>query len=182
MNGSRIRGESAIQSIKYLVADGPFEPMRKKLMLFGQFVGDWDIVEAESLQDDGSWKRSSGELHSGWILGGTAVQDIWRSTEDGNDDAGGTTIHFYDQETDCWNSVWISPAQGTIRGFVGRKVGKEIVLESRETSRKMMRWVFYEIKRNSFRWKAEYSNDSGRSWTTMEKMLIRRQRDEGNVE
>ena len=32
--------------IKGLGADGPDPNMRQKLMLFGQFVGDWDIVEA----------------------------------------------------------------------------------------------------------------------------------------
>jgi hypothetical protein len=32
--------------IEGLGADGPDPNMREKLMLFGQFVGDWDIVEA----------------------------------------------------------------------------------------------------------------------------------------
>ena len=165
-----------IPSIKHLNAQGPFEPLKDKLMLFGQFVGDWDIVEAKSLQDDGSWKSSKGEFHSGWILGGTAVQDIWRSTETETGDTGGTTIHFYDSNGDSWNSVWISPAQGTIRGFVGKKKGDEIVLESRETNKRKMKWIFYELSNNSFKWRSEYTRNSGENWIITEKMTIRRQK------
>ncbi len=176
MDVSKGTGGQAVPSIKQLNAQGPFRPLKNKLMLFGQFVGDWDIVEAKSLQEDGSWKSSKGELHSGWILGGTAVQDIWKSTGNGTEDTGGTTIHFYDSESDCWNSVWISPNQATIRGFVGKKKGKEIVLESRETNKKFMKWIFYELGDNSFKWRAEYTRDSGENWTVTEKMTIRRQR------
>jgi hypothetical protein len=32
--------------IKGLGADGPHSEFKEKLMLFGQFVGDWDIIEA----------------------------------------------------------------------------------------------------------------------------------------
>jgi hypothetical protein len=144
-------------------------------MQLGRFVGDWDIIDAKSLQEDGTWISSKGEMHSGWILEGTALQDVWRSVSDGIDDTGGTTIHVYDSELDVWNSVWFSPGQETIRGFVGKKRGKTIVLESKETSRKLLRWVYYDLSENSFRWRSESSTDSGKSWIITEKMTIRRQ-------
>lgn len=160
--------------IRQLNADGPFSPLKNKLMLFGQFVGDWDIVEARSLQEDGSWLISRGEYHSGWILGGTAIQDVWKSTDDGIEDTGGTTIHVYDPDTDSWNSIWISPSQGAIRSFTGKKRGKEIELESRETSRRLMKWVFYDMKKDSFRCRSESTNDSGKTWIVTEEMLLKR--------
>lgn len=59
--------------IKGLAADGPDSGLKEKLMLFGQFVGDWDIVEARYMQADGTWVKMHGEVHFGWILGGSAV-------------------------------------------------------------------------------------------------------------
>ncbi len=63
--------------IKGLEADGPDPNLKEKLMLFGQFVGDWDIVEARYTQADGTEVKMKGEVHFGWILGGTAIQDVW---------------------------------------------------------------------------------------------------------
>ena len=63
--------------IKGLGADGPDPNMREKLMLFGQFVGDWDIVEARYPQPDGTEIKRKGEIHFGWILDGRAIQDVW---------------------------------------------------------------------------------------------------------
>ncbi len=62
--------------IEGLGADGPGPEMREKLMLFGQFVGDWDIVEARYPQPDGTEIKRRGEIHSGWILDGRAIQDV----------------------------------------------------------------------------------------------------------
>ncbi|MGA2680202.1 MAG: hypothetical protein ABSF44_00195 [Candidatus Bathyarchaeia archaeon] len=66
-----------VWTIKGLGADGPDLPLKEKLMLFGQFVGDWEISEARYIQADGTWVKMRGEVHFGWILGGTAIQDGW---------------------------------------------------------------------------------------------------------
>ena len=91
--------------------------MREKLMLFGQFVGDWDILEDHYLQPDGTWAVSRGALHWGWILDGKAVQDVWMSIDEktGKTIPEGTTIRFYDQKIDAWHSVWISPTQRVVK-------------------------------------------------------------------
>ena len=69
--------------IKGLMANGPDVSLKEKLMLFGQFVGDWDIVEARYMQADGTGVKMKGEVHFGWILGGTAIQDVWMGSRDG---------------------------------------------------------------------------------------------------
>jgi hypothetical protein len=86
--------------IKGLGADGPIIDLREKMMLFGQFVGDWDIVEAKYAQADGTWVKMKGEVHFGWILGGTAIQDVWMGRREGSQKVTlfGTTIRFYDQD------------------------------------------------------------------------------------
>ncbi len=162
--------------IKRLSAIGPDPALRDKLMLFGQFVGDWDILEDRFFQPDGKDIVLEGELHWGWILDGEAVQDVWMFYDKDTHRAvqAGTTVRFYDSKIDAWHSVWISPIQGVVMTFTGRKVGDEIVLEGKDED-KILKWIFSEIKPNSFLWRSERSKDGGKTWMIEEKMGIRRQ-------
>lgn len=165
--------------LKALPAYAPGDFHRGKLMLFGQFVGDWDIVECRFLKEDGTWGITTGELHWGWILDGMALQDVWKGVagryhypEDE-----GTTIRFYDPGLDAWHSIWISPSQNEVKSFIGRKVGDEIILQAESDGKAMENWIFYDISGDAFRWKAEISRDGGRNWETSEEMIVRRRRE-----
>jgi hypothetical protein len=159
-----------------LGASGPHSELEEKLALFGQFVGDWDILEDRYLEADGTWTKQSGELHWRWILGGRAVQDVWMTNDEETHTLipDGTTIRFYDPKIDTWHSIWISPVQGTVKSFLGRKVGNEIVLERTISEGNQVKWIFSEITPSSFRWHSEETRDGGRTWTLREEMKIRR--------
>lgn len=170
------RQSDANGTIVVLGASGPDSELSEKLMLFGQFVGDWDILEDRFFQHDGTEVVHEGELHWRWILEGKAVQDVWMYYDK---DArrpipGGTTIRFYDPEIDAWHSVWISPIQDVVMQFIGRKIGDEIVLEGKSKEGDLVKWTFSEVKANSFQWRAEESKDDGKTWVLEEKMRIRR--------
>jgi len=165
-------------TIEGLGAKGPCPKLKEKMALFGQFVGDWDIVENRYLTKDGTWAKSKGELHWGWILGGKAVQDVWMSIDEKTGKAipWGTTVRLYDPRIDAWHSVWVSSRQGVVRTFVGRKVGDEIVLEEDNTKRHPEKWIFSEIVPDSFKWRAEVSHDGGKTFAVEEVMRIRRRK------
>jgi hypothetical protein len=162
--------------IKGLGADGPDPNMREKLMLFGQFVGDWDIVEARYPQPDGTEIKRNGEIHFGWILDGRATQDVWMTHQENPPRAvpAETTIRFYDPMIDTWHSIWISPLHGIIQTFLARKVGDEIVLEGKSKEGFPERWIFSEIAGNSFRWRSVESHDNENTWQLTEEMQVRR--------
>ena len=109
--------------------------LEEKLMLFGQFVGDWDIVEARYTQADGTEVKLKGEVHFGWILGGRAIQDVWMGCREGSQRVilFGTTVRFYDPKIDAWRSTWLSPIKGLVQTFIARKINGEIVLEGKTT-------------------------------------------------
>jgi hypothetical protein len=162
--------------IEGLAADGPDHKLKDKLMLFGQFVGDWDIAEASYLQADGTWAEMRGEVHFGWILGGTAIQDVWMGHRLGTEKLGmyGTTIRFYDPKIDAWRSTWLSPLKGLVQLFIGRKINEKIVLDLQNTTDYPERWVFSDITSKSFQWYAEETRDGGKTWLLVEKMNIRK--------
>jgi hypothetical protein len=151
---------------------------KEKLMLFGQFVGDWDIVECRSLKEDATWSKQRGELFWRWILEGRAVQDIWMTIDEKTNKSipDGTTVRFYDPKIDAWRSTWIAPRQGAVKAFIGKQVRSEIVLESKSAEGNPIKWIFSDITKDSFKWRAEETEDEGKSWTLYEEMKIRRKK------
>ena len=162
--------------IEGLPADGPTPELAKKLALFGQFVGDWDILECRSLEGDGTWSTSRGKLHWRWVLEGRAVQDVWTTIDEksGRSVPIGTTIRFYDPKIDAWHSVWLAPVFGVVRPFIGRAVGSEIVLEGKNDRGNPIRWIFSDITGSSFRWRGEELRTPPSGWVLYEEMRIRR--------
>ena len=160
-----------------LSAEGPNPNYKESLMLFGQFVGDWEIQECRILTTAGNWRELAGELHWRWILRGRAVQDVWTlfDKETGKLFYEGTTVRLYVPETGTWASTWISTSRNRARLFVGRPVGKEIVLDEQvEDSPRQERWIFFDIAPDSFRWRGEERPNEHSSWKTTEHMQIRR--------
>jgi len=160
-----------------LEAKGPLAGMEEKLALFGQFVGDWDIVEARYPQPDGTEIKGRGEIHFRWILEGRGVQDTFCMIDEktGKVVPAGTTVRFYDPGIDAWHSVWISPRQRVVQPFVARSVKGEIVLEGKSPDGKYPeKWIFSEIRRDSFRWHSETTHDDGKKWVLTEEMQVRR--------
>ena len=162
-----------------LGAEGPFPELKEKLALFGQFVGDWQIVEDRYLNNDGTWIKSRGELHVNWILEGRALQDTFMTFDEKTQRLipDGTTLRYYDPKISAWHVVWFSPMQGAIKTLVGRKVGDGIVLERTTDEGYLVKWTFSDIASSSFRWHSEESRDNGKTWTLREEMQIRRARE-----
>lgn len=165
--------------IKGLAADGPDPMLKEKLMLFGQFIGDWEI-DSQWFIPNGLTPTGKGEIHFGWILNGTAIQDVWSGHVDnpppGFPSTGfGTTIRFYDPELDALRIIWIAPVGSIIQTFVARPVGDEIVLEGMTIDGKYPeRWILSEITPQSFHWRSVESYDDGKSWQITQKVFARR--------
>lgn len=160
-----------------LPASGPDPKLRDKLELFGQFVGDWDIVDQTFPLTDRHKVARMGEAHFNWILAGKAVQDVWGPTEGvpGKFIPAGTTVRFYDDHLHAWRSVWISPLQQEVRRFIGRKVGREIVLREEDRGIRTEHWIFCDIRADSFKWRALRREKRGGPWRSVEEMtLVRR--------
>jgi hypothetical protein len=174
VNGSKESRDAWL--IKGLGAHGPYPELKEKLMLFGQFVGDWDIIEARYPQPDGTEILRKGEIHFGWILDGRAIQDVWMIYEKNLRRVvpAGTTIRFYDHNIDAWYSTWISPGQGVVRTFMARKVDDEIVLEGKTKEGYPENWIFSQIKPTSFRWRSVETHDNGKTWQLTEEMKVHR--------
>ena len=154
--------------ISRLYAAGPDPDLKEKLMLFGQFVGDWDINSQWFLPGNITL-QGFGEVHFGWILNGTAIQEVWLGhVEDpppGFPETGaGTTIRYYDCNNDTWQCIWIAPKNTTTSIFEAHKVRDEIILEGKTKEGYPERWIYADITPYSFLWRAEESYDKKKTW------------------
>ena len=160
-----------------LHAAGPDPAHAEHLRLFGRFIGAWD-VEWQGTDRNGTPATMTGELHFGWVLGGRAIQDVWKVPASGTPAATlrpfyGTTVRFYDPSIAAWRSTWIDPLNGRVRRFIGRPDGAGIVLDGIGDD-PAERWCFRDITADSFRWTGEVSDDGRRTWRLDEQMFIRR--------
>lgn len=157
-----------------IAASGPFADLSEKLMLYGQFVGSWDI-DATWYEPGGLRRTGKGEWHFQWILGGRGVQDVLFAC-DAPPDQFGTTLRCYDREMDAWHIAWMQPAGGEFVHLVGRKVGDRIVQEGVSSDpRRRERWSLSEVTASSFLWTGEVSFDDGLTWVLEQEMRAVRQ-------
>lgn len=156
-----------------LVADGPFADHADALMLYGQFVGSWDVVST-TFASDGTRSIRNGEWHFFWILGGRGVQDVLFAVGS-EPHMYGTTLRCYDHAAGIWRVAWMMPGAGEYANLVGRQIGARIVQEGQGPDlRRLERWSFSDITEESFTWRGEVSLDGGVTWTLEQEMLARR--------
>lgn len=173
---------SEASAIEGLEAPGPNPANVQELMLFGRLVGDWDLI-IENRQNDGTWIKVEGEWHFGWILNGRAIQDVWIAYKPGakrGDPSGylgyGTTVRVFDEKERVWHVNWMGVLNHNYTLFRARPVGTEIVMDAKDGDGNPIQWIFSNIEANRFKWRAQDSNDGGKTWRVAQSMTATRKR------
>ena len=159
-----------------LRADGPHPDYADQLMLFGRFVGSWD-VEATQIDRDGTKRELKGEWHFGWVLEGRAIQDVLISPPlgaPGDRYEYGTTLRFYDPGLERWWVTYVAPMSRVVHQLWATPGGDEIHLEGIAPDGTHQLWSFVEITPERFTWRGQTSSDGGRTWFTDEVMRVTR--------
>ena len=147
-----------------LLSAGPHPDLPAEHRIFAPFIGDWDLLVTWYARGE-PVRRERGEWSFSWVLEGRAVQDVWIVPPRGAPAADlyeyGTSLRFYDPEIEAWRSLWIGPVRRAVERFVARKVGEEVVLETRRDDGERMRWVFCDVTQDAFRWRNEVEGPDG---------------------
>jgi hypothetical protein len=170
--------------LSLLSAHGPHPDHRDKLMLFGQFVGSWDL-DMLGYQADGTIRHFTGQWHFGWVLEGRAIQDVLiakptddQETAEGPQGGIGSTLRVYDPRMDAWWVAYAGPVDREFATLLARQVDDRIVLEGQWSlggDGRRFRWSFSDIANDRFHWQDHHSSDGGQTWRLVEEMHARRQ-------
>jgi hypothetical protein len=152
-----------------LRSDGPAADRIDKVNLYAWLIGDWSF-DATVHKNDGSTHRGHGEIHAIWALEGRAIQDVWILPGIFY----GSTLRIYDPALDAWHIIWSDPLKQYYTRQIGRARSSDIVQDGKTAEGTPVRWTFTDIKPNSFRWRAERSNDGGLSWQLEAEFIVRR--------
>jgi hypothetical protein len=157
--------------LKALSADGPAADRADAMMLYGQFVGSWDIAVTE-YRADGSTQKRRGEWHFDWVLEGRAIEDVFivpprnaRKDVPLTGNRYGATMRVFDPASGLWRIVWFNPVTCAFDVMLGRRIGDEIVQNGCNPDGTPFRWIFSDVTDRSFHWRAETSPDGGQNWT-----------------
>jgi hypothetical protein len=155
--------------IKALHSECPAADRADKMKLYGWLIGDWTF-DGTVYRDDGNKHQGRGEIHSGWVLEGRAIQDVWLLPGVFY----GMTLRVYDPRLDAWHILWSDPLRQYYTRQLGRAYGDDIVQLGKNDAGEAVRWSFTEIKSDSFRWIGERCHDDGKTWQLQAEYLARR--------
>ena len=152
-----------------LLASGPHPSLGHHADTFGRLIGSW-AGHYRDRDETGAVEEGPMEVHFGWVLDGRAVQDTFIAPPRGvaapaNSERRtyGTTIRVFDPKTESWLAVWHNPITGVRNDLVGRRVRDDIV-NFCTVDERPEKWLFTQIKRDSFLWQAFSLANDGLTW------------------
>jgi hypothetical protein len=157
-----------------LGAAGPAADRADKMNLYAWLIGSWDMDVVRHL-DDGTTRRSDGEIHFGWVLDGRAIQDVWIAPKrPAPSTMHGTTLRIYDPGIDAWHIIWSDPVRQYYSRQTGRAEGKDIVQVGSDVRDLQTRWRFTKIAGDSFHWLGERRAAGDDDWWLEVEFFARR--------
>ena len=140
--------------------------------VLGQLVGTWDIDQS-IINKDGTW--GGRKRHAIWkwyyILDGHAIQDDWILVDSlNNQHVAGTNIRIYNPEEKQWYMAWIDKTVRRLATFTATNDSETVVMDGHNAKGQRIKNIFYNIKKNEFDWRQDWTFDDGKSWITVTKI------------
>ena len=140
--------------------------------VLGQLVGTWDIDQS-IINKVGTW--GGRKRHAIWkwyyILDGHAIQDDWILVDSlNNQHVAGTNIRIYNPEEKQWYMAWIDKTVRRLATFTATNDSGTVVMDGHNAKGQRIKNIFYNIKKNEFDWRQDWTFDDGKSWITVTKI------------
>ncbi len=133
---------------------------------FDFLIGSWK--SSHELNINGQWVKFPVNASAVYALNGHAIlEHNWYDVDPNLPDAATTIIRQYNRAMRRWESLYLDNRGNTPLFFGGQKEGNEIILhlfEARTTDPVIPRYVFHDIKEDSYAWYALQSTDRGQSF------------------
>ncbi|NGP89050.1 hypothetical protein G3569_11865 [Aliifodinibius halophilus] len=139
---------------------------------FDFWIGDWELRWGNS---DGTIGKGTNNIEK--ILDGKVIKENFKATEGAMTGYVGKSYSVYNSKTGKWKQTWVDN-QGAYLDFTGRFKDEQRIFRRETTNEQgdqiIQRMVFYKIKKDSFMWRWEKSEDNGKNWEILWKIAYRR--------
>jgi hypothetical protein len=146
----------------------PAKDRAEAMSVYGQLSGKWKIA-VTYISKEGEKRFASGEWEFGYALEGRSVIDVWQiparkeAEITGSSVECGLCVRVYDPVLELWKFTFHGPLYRTTINMLAFKIGNEIIQEM-FAGRDIVRWIFHDITKEKFLWKATRSTDGGNTW------------------
>ena len=136
------------------------------------WVGKWNA----------NWENANGTTGSGTnhifkVLDGTVIEENFAITEGAQAGFLGKSISVMDANNQ-WHQAW-ADNQGGYFDFTGKVIGEKKIFKTKlvekDGKKIIQRMVFYDIKKDSFTWDWEGTQDGGETWKLLWRINYTRQ-------
>ncbi len=163
--------QSTEQFVAVLVSEQASAELGQNASAYEPMIGSWAVTVLDHIADEKTL-TTRGEWNFAWILEGRAIQDVFMVPQLSERHVGmsklynryGTTIRIFDETIQKWKIFWFNPVNGAQNELEVTVLPDRIVQLGKDSSGNLMRWIFTEIKPDSFKWSGELSKDAGQSW------------------
>ena len=141
---------------------GPPEQMKECNFL----EGTWTADTQWKMSDSTDWIHSKATCEYTMILGGAALQMVYKSEMMGMPFEG-LSIQTYDREIGKWQTTWTDNMSGRTSLYTGEKTeGKTVMMgeDIYQGHSYLARMTSYNETPTSFDWSMEQSMDGGKTW------------------
>lgn len=143
---------------------------------FDFLLGEWNA--SHNMYLGGQWIQFPTNATAVYTMNGHAIlEHSWFNLDPNLPDAATSIVRLYNRSMRRWESLYLNNRGNSPLFFGGQETGDDIVLnnfESNSSSSVIPRYVFHNIKENSYAWYAENSSDRGRTFNKTWKIAFSR--------
>lgn len=133
----------------------------------GFLIGNWDY-KARGYVGNGNYKDMSYQSKVHYVFDKKAIHEEFGFYKEGTQFVSlGVTVRSYDEKASKWRMIWYSTNLNAITTMIGEFKNGEFHFDGKGTEGQyqfLEKIVFYDIKKDSYKWKMDRSYDGGNNW------------------
>ena len=152
------------------------EKTYNKIKPFNELIGTWTATQSIRNQD-GSWSEKPEKYIWNFysILDGEAIQDDWIVNDStGQKYTSGTNIRIFNSKENQWHMAWIDKTNRRTAIFTAKNENGQVVMNGTNATGRHVRNTFFNITKQNFDWKQEWTFDDGNTWVEVVRIKCNR--------
>ncbi|GAB5520040.1 MAG: hypothetical protein RhofKO_22910 [Rhodothermales bacterium] len=145
----------------------PADNLPDEARQFDFVLGDWSAQHTLTQPNGQSFGWTTNATASYALNGHAIIEYSWFNTDPNLPEAATTIVRIYNRAMKRWDCLYLNNRADSPLFFGGAQDGDEIVLHLflTDSSSPISRFVFHDVKKDTYRWYSATSSDRGKTYT-----------------